>query len=68
MALGSLIQSGHLHVHGFSRDKPVFLALEFDKRGAKPLLLLDFSFVQQALSSIDHKKVLDKEKTIMRNK
>jgi hypothetical protein len=41
LALGSLIQFGRLNVHGFSRVTRVFLALDFDKIGAKPLLVLE---------------------------
>ncbi|WP_415803579.1 hypothetical protein, partial [Marinicrinis lubricantis] len=42
-----------LHVHGFSSYFNDFLAYEFDKECLKPLLLLDFLIVQQALLSPD---------------
>lgn len=38
-----------LHVHGFLSFYNDFLAYEFDKTSLKPLLLLDFLIVQQAL-------------------
>ncbi|MFC5986883.1 hypothetical protein ACFPXP_10690, partial [Marinicrinis lubricantis] len=41
-----------LHVHGFSSYFNDFLAYEFDKECLKPLLLLDFLIVQQALLTV----------------
>jgi len=41
-----------LQVHGFFQESVDFLALDFDVKHVKPLLLLIFWFVQQALSKI----------------